>query len=92
MLKFRICLKLALCLTVAVAAQNTASAGENPTETALSKIAKMKVKPLIDKSRVPSTAEMAIYHAPIIMGTMMYGMMNFAFINLALVDISRRNK
>jgi hypothetical protein len=56
------------------------------------KIAKMKVKPLIDKSRVPSTAEMAIYHAPIIMGTMMYGMMNFAFINLALVDISRRNK
>ena len=56
------------------------------------KNAKMKVEPLIDKSRVPSTAEMAIYYAPIIMGTMTYGMMNFAFINVALIDISRRNK
>jgi hypothetical protein len=44
-LKFRICLNLALCLTVAAAAQNTAVSGENPTETALSKIAKMKVGP-----------------------------------------------
>ena len=45
MLKFRICLNVALCLTVAAAAQNTAVSGENPTETALSKIAKMKVGP-----------------------------------------------
>ena len=45
MLKFRICLNVALCLTVAAAAQNTALSGENPTETALSKIAKMKVGP-----------------------------------------------
>jgi uncharacterized membrane protein YhdT len=58
----------------------------------------MLVKPVITREmyleqlkRTPHAAEMAIYYIPIIMGTTMYAMMNFAFINLALTDISRRN-
>lgn len=34
---------------------------------------------------------MAIYYVPLVIGTMIYTAMNLQFINVALVDIQRRN-
>jgi hypothetical protein len=45
----------------------------------------------MDMSRIPSSAEMAIYYVPLVIGTMIYTAMNLQFINVALVDIQRRN-
>lgn len=46
-----------------------------------------KMGQMIDVSKMPSTAEMVVYHLPLFMGTMMYCGMNLQFINVALTDI-----
>lgn len=51
----------------------------------------MKMGMMIDMSKMPSVAEMVIYHLPLMMGTMMYCAMNLMFINVSLTDIQRRN-
>ena len=52
---------------------------------------KMKTKPNIDTSKIPSAVEMAIYYVPLIIGTATYSIINLAFLNIALTDIIRRN-
>ncbi len=53
--------------------------------------AKIKAKPNIDISKMPSAVEMAIYYVPLIIGTATYTILNLTFLNIALTDISRRN-
>jgi len=50
-----------------------------------------KMGQMMDMSTMPKKWEMFVYYIPCIMLSIMYAFMNLMFLNIALVDIVRRN-